>query len=210
MNRRLLVSAATAALFGAVAAVSFAPAAGAGGGRSRLEFVPGEMTVAITGHGRSAASYYLPFTLKNPMDEAIAPRIYLEVKTETGKTYGDRPDHKVIKAAQKSLKTKDLKTTLELRAQELAAGGSSQAVANFGAIDPNADDLTVRVYGLWDPIVRTRQGKVYSEKRVLVLEFARYGDEYDRPMDPIKLKSSKEVLEGDPAELYSTLEEKKK
>jgi len=210
MNPRLLLSAATAALLGAGAAYCVAPAAGAGGGRSRLELAPGEMTVAITGHGRNAASYYLPYTLKNPMDEAITPRIYFEVKTETGKTYGDRPDHKVVAAAMKSLKTKNLKTTIELRAQELAAGGAAQAVANFGAIDPNADDITVRVYGLWDPIVRTRNGKVYSEKRVLVLSFVRFGDEYDRPMDQIKLKSSKEELEGDPAELYTTVEEKKK
>jgi hypothetical protein len=211
MNRNLLLSASAAALFGAVAAfVGVGPSAQAGGGRSHFEFAPGEMTVAITGHGRNAASYYLPYTVKNPMDEAGTPRIYVEVKTETGKTYGDHPDTKVVAAAAKSLKTKDLKTTLEIRSQELAAGGSAQAVANFGNIDPNADDITVRVYGLWDPIVRTRQGKVFSEKRVLVLQFARYGDEYDRPMDPIKLKSSKEELEGDPVELYTTVNEKKK
>jgi len=210
MNRKLLLVASAAALFGAAAAFVGAPSARAGGGRSHVEFTPGELTVAITGHGRNAANYYLPYTVKNPMDEAVKPGIYVEVKTETGKTYGDRPDAKVVAAAQKSLKTKDIKTTLEVRGQDLAAGGSAMAVASFGNIDPNADDITVRVYGLWDPIVRTRQGKVFSEKRVLVLQFARYGDEYDRPMDQIKLKSSKEEVEGEPVELYTTITEKKK
>jgi len=210
MNQRLLFSAAAALLLGAVAAHLAGGSAQAAGGRSRFEFAPGSMSVAITGTGRDAANYYLPYTIKNPMDEAMTPRIYVEAKTETGKTYGDHPDHKVIAAAEKALKTKGLKTTLEVRAEALPAGGSVQGVASFGNIDPNADDITVRVYGLWDPIVRTRQGKVYSEKRVLVLEFARQGDEYDRPMDQIKLKSSKEVLEGDPVELYSTATEKKK
>jgi hypothetical protein len=212
MNRKLLFSASAAALLGAAAAyvgVGSSPAQ-AGGGRPHFEFTPGEMTVAITGYGRDAASYYLPYTLKNPMDDARTPHIYVEVKTETGKTYSDRPDSKVVAAAQKSLKQKDLKTTIEVRSQELAAGGSAQAVANFGNIDPNADDITVRVYGLWDPIVRTRNGKVFSEKRVLVLQFRRYGDEYDRPMDEITLKSSKEEVEGEPVELYTTVSEKKK
>jgi len=211
MNRKLLVATIAAALLGGgAAALTAVSSARAAGGRPHLEFAPGEMSVAITGHGRDAASYYLPYALKNPMDEAIAPRIYIEARTETNKTYADRPDHKVVAAAEKALKTKDLKTTIEVREQELAAGGSVQAIADFGNIDPNADDITVRVYGLWDPIVRTSNGKVFSEKRVLVLRFGRQGDEYDRPMDPIKLKSSKEEVEGDPVELYTTAPEKKK
>jgi hypothetical protein len=198
-----------AVLVAAVAAFVGAPAADAGGGRARLDLVPGEMAVSVTGRGRDAARYYLPYVLKNPMDEARAARLHIEVRTDTGKTYGDRPDARVLAAAAKALKAPDLKSTADLRASDLAAGTSVQAIASFGNIDPNADDITVRVYGLWDPVVRTRQGRVYSEKRVLVLQFSRHGDEYDRPLDPIVLKSSKEEVEGDVVELYTTLEKKK-
>ncbi len=211
MNRKLLLVFASAALVGAgVAARVGGSDAYAGGGRAHFEFTPGEMDVAITGHGRDAASYYLPYTLKNPMDEAMTPRLYIEVRTETNRTSADRSDQKVVAAAEKSLKTKGLKTTNELRAQELAAGAAAQGVADFGNIDPYAHDLQVRVYGLFDPVVRTRNGKVYSEKRVLVLQFGRQGDEYDRPLDPISLKWKKEEVEGEPVELYSTGGDKKK
>ena len=209
MNRKLLLFSVPAVLLGAGAAYLGAPAADAGGGRARLDFVPGAMSVAITGQGRDAANYYLSYTLKNPMDEARTPRLHIEVRTETKKTYADHPDAKVVAAAAKDLKAADLKSTADLRSAGLAAGASVQAVANFGNIDPNADDITVRVYGLWDPVVRTRQGKVYSEKRVLVLQFARFGDEYDRPMDPITMTSKKEEVEGDVTELYTTTAEKK-
>lgn len=210
MNRKLLLWSLPAVLLAAGAALLAAPSADAGGGRARLDFVPGEMSVAITGHGRDAARYYLPYTLKNPMDEARAARLHIEVRTDTGKTYGDFSDARVTAAAAKALKIPDLKSTSAVRAADLAAGSTVQAVANFGSIDPNADDLTVRVYGLWDPVVRTRQGKVLKETRVLVLQFARHGDEYDRPMDPIKFVSSKEVVEGDVVEMYTTAAEKKK
>jgi hypothetical protein len=210
MNGKLLLWCVPLGLAAAAAAISAAPAASAGGGRARFDFVPGEMEVAITGHGRDAARYYLTYTLSNPMDAARTPRLFLDVKTETGKTYGDFSDAAVTKAAAKSTRNAAVKATAELRDGELAAGGSVAGVANFGNIDPNADDITVRVHGLWDPIIRTRQGKVLKETRVLVLQFARHGDEYDRPMDPIKLVSMKQEVEGDVVELYSTTAEKKK
>jgi hypothetical protein len=210
MNRKLLLWALPAVVLAAGAAVSATQPASAGGGRARFDFVPGELSVAITGYGRNAASYYLPYTLKNPMDDARTPRLYIEVTTETNKSFGDTADVKVVAVAAKELKVADMKTTAALRSQDLAAGATVHAVANFGNIDPNADDITVKVYGLWDPVVRTRQGKVYNEKRVLVLQYRRYGDEYDRPMDPITLMSSYEEVQGEVTELYSTVAEKTK
>lgn len=201
MNRKLFLASVTAVAAAAGAAFVGSPRAQAAGGRARLDFAPSEMTVAIVG---GAPAYYLPFTLKNPMDEARTPRLHLEVRTDTKKTYGDYNDDRVLAAAKKSLRTDAVISTAGLRSKDLAAGASAQAIANFGAIDPNADDLTVRVYGLWDPIVRTRQGKVYKENRVLVLQFAREGDEYDRPLDPIRFVSRKEEVEGEVVELYST------
>jgi hypothetical protein len=210
MNRKLLLWAVPAALLVAGAAVLSAAPARAAGGRARFDLVPGELAPALTGQGSDTANYYLSYKLANPMDEARTPRLYVELKTDTGKTYGDRSDARVLAAASKALKAPDLKSTGDLRSKELAKDETVHAIANFGPIDPNADDMTVRVYGLWDPIVRTRQGKVYSEKRVLVLEFGRRGDEYDRPMDSISFKSRREEVEGEPSELYTTTAEKKK
>jgi hypothetical protein len=210
MRMKLLLWCVPAALAAVGAALAAAPEATAGGGRARFDFVPGGMDVAITGHGRDAARYYLTYTLTNPMDEARTPRLYLEVKTDTNKTYGDFADAAVVKAASKATKAAGIKSTADLRGGEIPAGGSATGVANFGNIDPNADDITVRVYGLWDPIIRTRQGKVLKETRVLVLKFERHGDEYDRPMDPINLVGTTQEVEGEVVELYSTLAEKKK
>jgi hypothetical protein len=210
MRHKLLLWCVPAALAAVSAALLAAPAASAGGGRARFDFAPGGMDVAITGHGRNAARYYLTYTLTNPMDEARTPRLYLEVKTDTNKTYGDFADAAVVKAASKATKTAGIKATADLRGAELPAGGTVSGVANFGNIDPNADDITVRVHGLWDPIIRTRQGKVLKETRILVLKFERHGDEYDRPMDPIKLVSTSQEVEGEVVELYSTTAEKKK
>ena len=85
------------------------------------------------------------------------------------------------------------KSTAKIRAAELAAGASVDGLANFGRIDPNADDLEVRVYGLFDPVWRDRKGNVYSERRVLVLTYGRQGDEYNRQDDPITLVSGVEA-----------------
>jgi hypothetical protein len=210
MRKKLLLWCVPAALVAGVAAASLGQEARAGGGRARLDFVPGGMDVAVTGHGRNAARYYLTYTLSNPMDEARTPRLYLEVSTDTGKKYGDFADAAVVKAASRSTRNAGLKSTAELRNGEIAAGGSATGIANFGNIDPNADDITVRVSGLWDPIIRTRQGKVFKETRVLVLKFERHGDEYDRPMDPIHLVSTSQEVVGEVVELYSTTAEKKK
>jgi hypothetical protein len=198
MKKSLLCMASAALVAGALLA---APRADAAGGRSRIDFTPGGMSVTFVGGAKPA--YYLPYTLTNPMDAAQRPRIYVELTTDTKRTYGDFADSRVVKAAEKAAKG-GVKSTADLRAEDIAAGGTANGVANFGSIDPNADELTVKVYGLWDPIVRTRQGKVLKENRVLVLNFARRGDEYDRPSDPISLVSRKEEVVGDTVELYNT------
>src|SRR5262245_61960690 len=113
MNGKLLLWCLPVGLAAAAAAVASAPDASAGGGRARFDFAPGGMEVAITGHGRDAARYYLTYTLSNPMDEARTPRLYLEVKTETGKTYGDFSDAAVTKAAAKSAHNAGMKATAE-------------------------------------------------------------------------------------------------
>ena len=63
MRKKLLLWCVPAALAAGLAAFCAGPDASAGGGRARLDFVPGGMDVAITGHGRNAARYYLTYKL---------------------------------------------------------------------------------------------------------------------------------------------------
>ena len=192
MKRYLIAVAAVAGLFaGAVAA----PPPAAAAGIRLLDFAPGEFTNVVTG---GAAHYYLTYTLTNGREEATRPKFRIELRTETDKTYGDHFDGGIHEAVAQETDHEGYRSAAKIRAGDLDAGASAEGLANFGRIDPNADDLQVRVYGLFDPVWRDRKGNVYSERRVLVLEFRRYGDEYNRPDDPIRLVSTSQEVEGEP------------
>jgi len=193
MKRYLIAAVAVAGLI-AGAALS-APSADAAGLRL-MNFKPGQFDNVISNR---KASYYLTYTLENARDEAARPRLRIELRTETEETYGDHRRAPAAKAVAKALK-KDggYKSAVQIRAADLAAGASVDGLAQFGRIDPNADYLEIRVYGLYDPVTRDRKGNLYSENRVLVLNYRRYGDEYNRQDDAIKLVSTAEVLEGEP------------
>src|SRR5436190_936814 len=124
MNLKSFIWAVPAAILVAGATVLSASPADAAGGRARFDFVPGELAPALTGQGSDTANYYLSYKLTNPMDEARTPRLYVELKTDTGKTYGDRADAKVLSAAGKALKASDLKATSDLRSKDLAKAES--------------------------------------------------------------------------------------
>jgi hypothetical protein len=168
-------------------------------GRWRLDFEPGDFANVVTRTGKKdSAQYYLSYTVKNGGDEAREARLRIELRTETAKTYADRYD---AAASRAYAKAKGLKmapsSTFGLRKSPLAAGAKVAGLATFGSIDPNADKLQVRVYGLWDPIVKDDKGHVWAERRVLVLDYERRGDEYRRAEDTIMLKSKKSELEGE-------------
>lgn len=196
MKRILLAVASVAAL--AAAAFVVYPSADAAG-RWRLDFEPGDMKVVVAGGG---PHYYLRYEVKNGTDAARTPRIRLALQTETGKTHGDHYDGAAFRAVAKRAHKTSIDSTLRLRSSELEAGASGDAMAQFGRIDPNADNFEVRVYGLWDPIVRDRRGVVWSERRVLVLKYARTGDEYRRHEDPIRFVGKSQEVEGEPVKLH--------
>ncbi len=196
--KRLLFAAAAAVC---VAAGALCPATDADAAALRLfNFHAGAFDNAVTG---GAAHYYLTYTLENAGSEARKPPLRIELRTETSKTYGDHAHGATSAAAQKAQDhDAAYKSASEIRSADLGAGAKVDGLAHFGRIDPNADDLEVRVYGLWDPVVRDRKGRAWSERRVMVLKYRRIGDEYNRQDDPIKLVSTSNELEGEPVLLY--------
>jgi hypothetical protein len=201
MNKHLLLGA-SAAVVAAAAAFASTDRADAGGLR-QVKFTQGSLRPVFAGSmGKGVTNYCLDYKVANTLEKAVKPGVRLELRTETNKTFGDCYDQATWAAAKKLLGAKeDLGLAATIRANELAAGASVDALANFGAVDPNADKLTVRVYGLWDPVYRDRQGRTWAETRVLVLSYSRVGDEYDRQYDEIRLDSAKEEVEKEPVQL---------
>lgn len=201
MKRLLAITA--AALLGAVLLLAPTVESVSAGALRKFDLRPQGMddVIAMVG-GKGEARYYLKYRLANVSGEEQTPRIKVVLTTDTGKRYVDHFDAAVMK----SLKAHDGSgqapaTAAALRKEAMPADGHSEGVAVFGAIDPNADDLQVRVYGLWDPIIRDRKGRKYIERRVLVLDYARSGDEYERHLDPIRLVDSSVDVEGAPVEI---------
>lgn len=200
MNRSLLIPAAAALVLGAALAVG--PSADAGG-RRLLRFEAGTFQSVVSGTGaRKATNYVLDYKLTNTTDGAVRPRIRLEVRTDTGKVHGDAHDPAASAAAAKALRLKAApSSTAQLRTADVDSGATASGLACFGTVDPHARVLEVRVYGLNDRVYRDLQGRVWAENRVLVLTYDRPGDEFDRQLDPVTLRSVKEIVDGDPVHL---------
>lgn len=192
MKRYLIAAAAVAGLV--AGAVSASPTADAAGIRL-LNFQAGEFDNVVAG---GASHYYLTYTLENTREESVKPKLRIELRTETDKTYGDHYDARVYDAVAEAARKDGFASAAKIRSGEMGGGDAVAGLANFGRVDPNADDLEVRVYGLFDPVWRDRKGNVFSERRVLVLKYRRYGDEYNRQDDPITLVSTTQEVEGEP------------
>lgn len=193
--KKTLFALAAAATLAVAATASFEPASAAG--RWRLDFEPGEFTYVVVGpnDGTGKVEYYLPYTVSNGSADAVNPRLRLEVRTETKKTFGDRFSARAYKAIAKSQRKKSVSSTFQLRETSLEKGNSASAAAHFGAMDDHADELEVRVYGLWNPVYVEKDGKRWRENRYLSLKYRRYGDEYRRYEDKIELLERNVVVE---------------
>lgn len=197
MIRKLLAT--SVAVIGLMAADVSGDSRAEAAGRWRLDFDAGNFAHAvIKSVDGSTAHYYLTYSVTNGTDEARDARLRVELRTDTEKVYADRYDTAVAEKAKKKHKMDSLSSTFGLRSEALESGASKDAIAVFGQLDPNADELEVRVYGLWDPIYRDLKGRTWSERRVLVLKYERPGDEYGRASDTVRFVSSKQEVEGEP------------
>ena len=146
--------------------------------------------------------WYLTYTVTNNTDAEVPLEIRIVADTDTGKHYRDS----ISPLAQKALtkKTgKKYKHALEMSRGKIGAGKKIEAVAFFGELDPNWDLLTVRIAGLYDTVDQV-DGKLFFEKKVLVLVWSRPGDEFGSSGDPITFKSKKWVIEGERSEIPQT------
>ena len=203
MKKNLLLGVAGAALVACAVLIATDPVDA--GGRELVKFAKGSIQPVFAGSaGKGSTNYVLDYKLTNVVSDAVKPGIRLELRTETGKTFGDVYDAATWRAAKEALGRKDDPSSASsIRGSDLASGAAVDGLANFGAIDPKEDKFDVSVYGLWDPVYRDRQGRTRFETRVLVLSYSRSGDEYDRQMDPIRLESSKEEVEVEAVQLHT-------
>jgi hypothetical protein len=126
----------------------------------------------------------------------------MEIRTETGKTHADAADPAAFAAAARLMHVQaPPPSTGALKATDVERNASVQGMACFGTVDPHADVLEVRVSGLFDRVYRDRQGRVFSENRVLVLRYLRPGDAFDRAIDPVTLTGTREEVVGTPVQL---------
>ncbi|MEN8148825.1 MAG: hypothetical protein ABFS86_03320 [Planctomycetota bacterium] len=143
--------------------------------------------------------YYQTVKLTNNTDADVPLKVKLVGKTEQDKTYRGTIDPIAMKALQKK-KKKKYKSATEIFKGKLASKESLDAVVFYGKTDPEWDKLTVRITGLVDPIDKV-DGKLFYEKKVLVLTYARPGDEFERTKDDITFKGSKWELVGERKEI---------
>ena len=144
--------------------------------------------------GRSAIVWAMTYTVENKSGASRSPTLRTEIRTETGKTYGDSGDPLALAALKRKIGVKEISTAADLKAG-LDDGAAVKCAATFGAIDDRAHSLELRVYGLADAISVVRGRKFYEVKYWRVL-YERKGDEFRRAEDPWKLVSSGWVVES--------------
>ena len=152
--------------------------------------------------GNSYVVWYQTVKLTNNTDSDVPLKVKLVGKTDDKKTYRGTIDPIALKALQKK-KKKKFKSATEIFKGKLGSKKSVDAVVFYGKMDADWDKLTVRVSGLLDPIDKV-DGKLYYEKKNLVLSYARPGDEFERTKDFVKFKGSKWEIDGERKEIPQT------
>lgn len=127
-------------------------------------------------------------------------RLRVSLHTNTGETYYDLSNPVVRNLAEKRLEIQGYKTLLELSKTKLKPDETVHAMAVFPAIDPEADELEVRIQGFgrvvpaYFPGYLLKRGAHYEPRLRKVRRFlyARPGDPLRRETDPIKLVAKRD------------------
>jgi hypothetical protein len=176
---------------------------------AQLEFTPGQpraVTIypgngsGVSGGGTLESGrlyWYLPYTVENKSAKAGSFFVTCRAYSDKGRRYSDLAlpfvEERVEKMEQRPLFSK-----ADLLAQgegigayvQYAPGDKKECVAIFNPIDPEADRITIEVHGLIDDIeIQELAGGGFKvTERVLVLTYARPGDEFYTALDSFEFK----------------------
>jgi hypothetical protein len=142
-----------------------APAAG---GRWTLQFEHGPLKIAMVEDGTGKTSSYHYMTLKVTNGTALPRRWSPLVKalTDTKREYVGVGDPQALEAVRRRERDEKLVCVAETGGP-LAPGESRKSVAIFGPVDPLYDVISVRVYGLTNPVT-TYKVEIYGERKIIV------------------------------------------
>ena len=127
--------------------------------------------------GNSYLVWYQTVKLTNNTDGDVPLKVKAIGKTDSNKTYRGTINPLAHKALEKKT-GKKYKTATDLMKGTLGSKKAMDAVHIYGKMDNESDDLTVRITGLVYPIDKV-DGKLFFEKKVLVLSYNRPGDEFE-------------------------------
>ena len=168
-----------------------------------------KMISARSGPGRGRVYWYLLYTLENKSDEAREAFISISATSDRGAKYVDmflpnveleieRKEGRALwgKADEFALQKDRSPDDLEYLLMPIEGGSKRRSVAVFNRLDPNANQVTIRIKGLSNEIrrVETEDGTVLEEK-VLELTFHRPGDEFAITQDTFYPKQQNWVVD---------------
>ena len=188
----------------------------------RLEFKPGvPHTVTIyagAGGDGDRVSYrrsgrifwYLPYSLKSLSSKKTKFFVTVSAIDDKKVTYSDLiladVEKKIESMEQRELWSKVDRNKAGARVneyEEFEPGQSRECVAIFNPIDPEADKITLRVFGLVNDVeMENLSGTKWRiSERVLEVIFERPGDEYYTSLDKFNFVGQKWVTESREVEL---------
>lgn len=154
------------------------------------------------GLGAGSVYWYMLYTLTNTSSEDREIYVQITAKSDHDRSYSDlllpsvekaieRKENQVLwgKSDEFELSRKRKPSDPKYNYFSIKAGEKKRCVAVFNRLDPNANDLVVRVAGLSNEIrgVAQDDGSRQLEERIRELRFRRPGDEHEMTLDSFKL-----------------------
>jgi hypothetical protein len=144
--------------------------------------------------GHAETVWYVLYTVTNETGEERPFRPHFRIETDTEKTYFETVSPEAARTLEIRL-GREVKTSAQME-PTIADGETREAVAFFGTLDPAFDRVQVAVTGIRDVVYRVGLKRFY-EKRSLVFEWKRPGDEYYVDRDIVQfVKKYWKTLEG--------------
>jgi len=159
--------------------------------RWQLEAVPTAVGT-VTAPGASGPGNYLYLSLKvaNHTGRSVSLRLALTVATEVpGRRYRGGYDPLIHRHLEEHVFGREMKTLSASRGP-LADGDEIEILVTFGKIDPLVGRFDISIDGLADRVYQDKH-KWWVEDRILSLSYVRGGDDLERHLDRLVLRSAR-------------------